>query len=55
MLMAGASVVGVGSVFYSGSVVRGNMVMGNIGEELEEIMEKHNVPSIESIGGDRWD
>ena len=47
MLMAGASVVGVGTAVY----YRGVPAMQKIGQELVEFIETHNFPSIDSLRG----
>lgn len=45
MLMAGASVVGVGSAVY----LRGVPALAEIGQELAEFMAQYDLPSIESL------
>ena len=47
MLMAGASVVGIGSAVYSGGV----SVFEQIGMELSTFMEQNNLPSIDALRG----
>jgi dihydroorotate dehydrogenase (NAD+) catalytic subunit len=47
MLMAGASLVGVGSAVYR----RGVPALAEIGQELVEFMAQHNLSSIETIRG----
>jgi dihydroorotate dehydrogenase (NAD+) catalytic subunit len=47
MLMAGASVVGVGSAVYQ----RGVPALREIGQELADFMACHNIPSIEAMRG----
>jgi dihydroorotate dehydrogenase (NAD+) catalytic subunit len=45
MLMAGASVVGVGSAVYW----RGASALSQIGQELADFMTRHNLSSIETL------
>jgi dihydroorotate dehydrogenase (NAD+) catalytic subunit len=47
MLMAGASLVGVGSAVYQ----RGVPALREIGQELADFMACHNIPSIEAMRG----
>lgn len=47
MLMAGASVVGVGSAIY----YRGMPALAEIGQELADFMGRYNLPSIEAMRG----
>ena len=47
MIMAGATVLGVGSAVY----YRGQDVFSKITEEMTQIMEKENIKSLDEIRG----
>jgi dihydroorotate dehydrogenase (NAD+) catalytic subunit len=47
MLLAGASVVGVGSAVY----YRGVAALEQIGQELVAFMEQQQIPSVEALRG----